>query len=107
MISLDTKFKQIFPRKDVDVSRKKQYINVLSEVYTITNKIHSQLVSEAKEEEQPYLHNGVPCIKDISDRKITFYLYNYYEYLLKKNIIDATINYKLSCLRAFSYCIFF
>jgi len=43
----------------------------------------------------------VPRIRDIDDRKITSYLYNYYEYLLKKNIIDATINYKLGCLRAF------
>ncbi|WP_054834900.1 hypothetical protein [Methanobrevibacter arboriphilus] len=58
-------------RKDISASRKKQYINVLSEIYDITNKTPSQLICEAKEEEQPYIVNGLPRIRDINDRKIT------------------------------------
>ena len=101
MISNDIKLKQMFLRKNLSESREHHYIKTLTEMYEITGKTPSELIVEAKEEEQPYLVNNVPRIRDIDDRKITSYLYNYYESLLKKNIIDSTINYKLSCLRAF------
>uniref|UniRef100_UPI000B1EC68C hypothetical protein n=1 Tax=Methanobrevibacter arboriphilus TaxID=39441 RepID=UPI000B1EC68C len=58
-------------------SREHHYIKTLTEMYEITGKTPSELIVEAKEEEQPYLINGVPRIRDIDDRKITSYLYNY------------------------------
>jgi len=57
MISTDIKLKQMFLRKNLSESRKHYYIKILSEVYEITGKTPSELIVEAKEEEQPYLHN--------------------------------------------------
>lgn len=101
MISSDVKVKQMFMRKDLSSSRKKQYTKMLNEVYEITGKTPTELILEAKEEEQPYLHNGIPRLKDIDDRKLTNYFYNYYEYLLKRNLTNSTIDSKLKSLRAF------
>lgn len=101
MISSDIKVRQMFLRKDISASRKKQYLNVLSEIYEITHKTPSQLITEAKEEEQPYIINNIPRIRDIDERKITNYFYTYYESLLKKNLNNSTIDSKLKSLRAF------
>ena len=101
MISEDIRVKRMFLRKNISASRKKQYINVLSEIYEITNKTPSQLISEAKEEEQPYIINNIPRIKDIDERKLTKYFYTYYESLLSKELNKSTIDSKLKSLRAF------
>lgn len=101
MISSDVKLRQMFLRKDLSDSRMKQYIKMLNEVYEITGKTPFELILEAKEEEQPYLHNGIPRLKDIDDRELTNYFYDYYEYLLNRNLTNSTIDSKLKSLRAF------
>lgn len=101
MISQDIKLRQMFLRKDLSQTRKEHYIKTLNEMYEITGKNPTELIKEAKEEEQPYLVNGVPRIKDIDDRKITGYFYNYYEYLLKRSLLNSTIVSKIKSLRAF------
>jgi len=101
MISTDVKLKQMFLRKNIGAKREKQYINVLSEIYEITGKTPIQLIDEAKEEEQPYIVNGMPRIKDIDDRKLTNYFYIYYKSLLDKKLNNSTIDFKLKSLRAF------
>jgi integrase len=101
MISSDVKVRQMFLRKDISASRKKQYVTMLREVYEITNKTPSQLIAEAKEEEQPFIVNGVPRIRDIDERKLTNYFYQYYESLLNKKLNNSTIDSKLKSLRAF------
>lgn len=101
MIMDDVKLKQMFLRKNISASRKKQYIKMLNEIYDLTGKTPSELIVEAKEEDQPFIIDGVPRIRDISDRKITNYFYIYYEYLLKRNLNNSTINSKLASLRAF------
>ncbi|MGL6298955.1 MAG: tyrosine-type recombinase/integrase [Methanobacteriaceae archaeon] len=101
MISTDIKVKKMFVRKDLSDSRKKQYIGILGEVYNLFGKTPSELILEAKEEEQPYIINGVPRIKDIEDRKVTNYFYSYYEYLMARNLNNSTVDFKLKSLRAF------
>lgn len=101
MISEDIKIKQMFLRKDLSKTRKHHYVKTLNEMFEITGKTPTQLITEAKEEEQPYLVNGMPRIKDIDDRKITTYFYDYYQYLLKRKLCNSTIDGKLKTLRAF------
>ncbi len=101
MISKDIKLKQMFLRKDLSKTRKHHYIKTLDELFEITGKKPTQLINEAKEDEQPYLVNDMPRIKDIDDRKITTYFYNYYQYLLDRKLCNSTIDGKLKTLRAF------
>ncbi|MGL4669753.1 MAG: hypothetical protein ACRCVG_04055 [Methanobacteriaceae archaeon] len=101
MISTDIKVKKMFVRKDLSDSRKKQYIGILGEVYNLFGKTPSELILDAKEEEQPYIINGVPRIKDIEDRKVTDYFYSYYEYLMGNDLNNSTVDFKLKSLRAF------
>lgn len=101
MISKDIKLKQIFLRKDLSKTRKHHYVKTMNEMFEITGKTPSQLIVEAKEEEQPYLVNGMPRIRDINDRKITNYFYDYYQFLLNRNLNNSTIDGKLKTLRAF------
>jgi len=101
MISEDIKIKQMFLRKDLSKTRKHHYVKTLNELFEITGKTPTQLISEAKEDEQPYLVNGMPRIRDIDDRKITTYFYDYYQYLLDRKLCNSTIDGKLKTLRAF------
>jgi integrase len=91
----------MFLRKDLSKTRKKHYIKTLDELFEITGRTPTQLINEAKEDEQPYLVNDMPRIKDIDDRKITTYFYKYYEYLLDRKLCNSTIDGKLKTLRAF------
>lgn len=59
MISEDIKIKQMFLRKDLSKTRKHQYVKTLNELFEITGKTPTQLINEAKEDEQPYLVNGM------------------------------------------------
>jgi len=97
----DTKLTKMFIRKNLSDKRKNQYETTLKEMYKLTNKTPTQLITEAKEEEQPYLHNGVPRIKDMDDRKITEYYYSYYDFLKKRELTNTTIDSKLKTFRAF------
>jgi len=101
MILEDVKLNQMFLRKDLSETRKHHYIKTLKEMFEITGKTPTELIVEAKEEEQPYLYNGMPRIRDIDDRKITNYFYEYFEFLLGRDILDFTVDFKLKTLRAF------
>nr|WP_302579089.1 tyrosine-type recombinase/integrase [Methanobrevibacter arboriphilus] len=97
----DTKLTQLFLRKSLSEKRKSQYETTLKEVYKLTNKTPTKLIIEAKDEEQPYLHNGVPRIRDMEDRRITEYYYNYYDSLRNRELTNSTIDSKLKTFRAF------
>lgn len=57
MILEDVKLSQLFLRKDLSESRKHHYIKTLTEMFEIIGKIPTELIVEAKDEEQPYLYN--------------------------------------------------
>lgn len=97
----DSKVNQMFVRKNLSEKRKNHYEVVLNELYQLTGKTPSELISEAKKEQRPYLDNNQIIFKDIEDRKITEYFYNYYQFLRNRELANNTINTKLTTFRAF------
>lgn len=97
----DSKVNQMFIRKNLSEKRKNHYEVTLNELYQMTGKTPSELINEAKEEQKPYLDNNQIIFKDIEDRKITEYFYNYYQFLRNRELANNTINTKLTTFRAF------
>lgn len=97
----DFKLKQLFVRKDLSSSRISQYIIVLKAMYELTGLNPSELIDEAKNEEKYFISNNQISSIDISDRKITKYFFDYYNYLSSNNLKNSSINNYISILRAF------
>lgn len=101
-VNKDPKLLQLFTRKNLSDSRKKQYRTTFNELYELTQKAPSELLNEAKAEQKPFLNdNNLPDIREIEDRSITTYYYNYYEFLKNRDTSDSTIESKLAVFRAF------
>lgn len=98
----DSKLKRLFIRKNTSESRQKDYVTVLKELCELTGKMPTELIDEAKNEQKAFLNNnGLPEFKEMEDRKINIYYYDYYESLVKKELKNSTIKTKLSGFRAF------
>ncbi|WP_221061603.1 tyrosine-type recombinase/integrase [Methanobrevibacter arboriphilus] len=102
IVNNDPKLKQLFTRRNVSKSRQKQYKTIFNEIYELNKKTPSELVKEAKSEEKPFMNkDNLPEIKDIDDRTITRYYYDYYNYLKSNELTESTIASKLGTFRAF------
>jgi integrase len=97
----DEKLNKIKIRKGLTTNRMKLYNLVFTHMFELTGKTPSELIEEAKDEEQPYLKNGKIIFKNIEDRKITDYIYSYNHFLHKKKISTSTIDAYISVVRAF------
>ncbi|KZX16343.1 site-specific tyrosine recombinase XerC [Methanobrevibacter cuticularis] len=79
----------------------KVYKIVFTHMFELTGKTPTELIEEAKDEEQPYIKNEKIIFKSLDDRKITSYLYNYYNFLNEKNLAVDTVGSYMSAVRAF------
>lgn len=101
IIKNDPKIQQLTLRKNLSKSRLKHYRIVFSEIFDLTGKTPSELIENAKEDQQPYIKDDKIVFKGVEDREVTTYYYKYYEYLLnKKNISMSTIDVYLKVFRA-------
>ncbi|BBL62635.1 tyrosine-type recombinase/integrase [Methanobrevibacter arboriphilus] len=100
-IEEDPKIKQIVIRKNLSKSRLNIYKIVLTDICTITGLTPTELLKEAKEEEQPFIKDNKIIFPDIEDRKVTQYIYQYYEFLKNKKLTINTIDSYLKTLRSF------
>lgn len=65
--------------------------------FFLLGKTPSQLLEEAKEEQQPYLDkNGFPRILPMDDRKVNEYQYIYHQYLINKGNAETTKKEKIN-----------
>lgn len=97
----DEKLQRLLIRRNLSEGRKKGYYIVFTEIYELINKSPSELIEEAKFEERPYIaDNNQIVFNDIGDRKVTQYLFQYYDYLKSKNLKEITIDNKIKTFRA-------
>ncbi len=98
----DPKLKRMFTRKNLSENRKKMYIYNFKKMYNLTGLTPTKLIDEAKAEEKPSLDNNNQIIfKDVDDRKVTEYLYKFYDDMLEKKRKPATIKTKMGIVRSF------
>lgn len=98
----DIKLMQLVQRRNLSKEREKQYNIVFSELFLLLDKTPSQLLEEAKEEEQPYIDkNSFPRIIAMDDRKVNEYQFRYHNYLNKKGNAETTKKEKLNSYRSF------
>lgn len=101
MLLEDQKFQQMKIRKNLSKARIKTYKQTFQDMYELTNKTPSQLINEAKEEQQPYIKDNKIVFPDVEDRKVTKYLYSYYNHLKNNGLKTSAILVYISALRAF------
>lgn len=97
----DIKLMQLTQRRNLGKSSLKRYNQVFKEIYEVIGKTPSELINEAKQEEQPFNNeNGIPQILDISERKINSYQFIYNNFLENKGNSENTKKHKLLLFRA-------
>jgi integrase len=98
----DLKLMQLIQRRNLSKEREKQYNTVFKELFFLLGKTPTQLLEEAKEEQQPYLDkNGFPRILPMDDRKVNSYQFIYHKYLNDKGNAETTKKEKINSLRSF------
>lgn len=96
------KLMQLIQRRNLSKEREKQYNAVFKELFFLLGKTPSQLLEEAKKEQQPYLDtNSNPRLLDMDDRKINSYQFMYNKFLIDKNNAETTREEKLKTFRSF------
>ena len=98
----DEKLMQLIQRRNLSKKREKQYNTAFKELFFLLGKTPSQLLEEAKEEQQPYLDdNGSPRLLAMDDRKINSYQFVYNKFLIDKGNAETTREEKLKTFRSF------
>ncbi len=97
----DIKLMQLIQRRNLGKSSIRKYNVVFSEIYEIVGKTPSQLIDEAKKEEQPFINKeGIPQVLDLSERKINSYQLVYNNFLENRDISESTKRHKMLMFRA-------
>lgn len=98
----DIKLMQLVKRRNLSAEREKQYNIAFSELFFLLGKTPTQLLEEAKKEQEPYLdETRIPRIMAIDDRKVNQYQFLYHDYLTKKGNAETTKKEKIQTLRSF------
>ncbi|MGF7119341.1 tyrosine-type recombinase/integrase [Methanobacterium oryzae] len=98
----DPILKRMFIRKNLSESRRRMYTYNFTELYELTGLTPSELIAEAKDEQRPSLDKNSQIIfKDVEDRKVTEYLYKYYENMVEKKLKPSTMKTKMGVVRSF------
>jgi len=97
----DIKLMQLVQRRKLDNSSMRKYNVVFREIYELIGKTPSQLIAEAKKEEQPFTNEEcIPQILDLSERKINTYQLTYNNFLENREIAESTKKHKMLMFRA-------
>lgn len=101
-IADDPKLQRMFTKKNLSDSRKKMYIYNFNKMYQLTGLTPSELIAEAKNEQRPTLdENNQIIFKDVDDRTVTEYIYQFYSHMLEKKLRPATMKTKLGLICSF------
>jgi integrase len=97
----DVKLMQLLQRRKLGKSSMRKYNVVFREIYELIGKTPTQLITEAKKEEQPFNNEeGNPQILDLSERKINTYQLVYNNFLESREIAESTKKHKMLMFRA-------
>lgn len=70
----DTKLIQLIKRRNLSFQREKEYNIVFKEIYQLFDKTPTQLIKEARAEQQPFIDDkGNPRILELDERKVNNY----------------------------------
>lgn len=96
----DEKLRRLAERRNISKSREKTYNTAFREIYNLIGKTPSEIVTEAKKEQQPFIdENGIPRNLEIEDRTITRYQELYIKYQNSTNQAEATKETNLLAFR--------
>jgi len=101
MIMDDIKMQNLIIRKNLSKDRIRSYKIIITEYCELTGLTPSELINEAKKEETPYIQDNKIVFTEINERKITKYLFDYYNYIKNKNLSNNTLKTKIQGVRAF------
>ncbi|KZX16718.1 phage integrase family protein [Methanobrevibacter cuticularis] len=97
----DIKLMQLIQRRNLGKASIRKYNIVFREIYELIGKTPSQLIAEAKKEEQPFNNeNGIPQILDLSERKVNSYQLLYNNFLKSKGNSEGVRKHKIVYFRA-------
>lgn len=92
---------QLIQRRKLSKASIRKYNVVFREVFELFGKTPSQLIVEAKKEEQPFNNEeGIPRVLDLSDRKVTSYQLLYNNFLENKGNSEGVKKHKIVYFRA-------
>lgn len=92
---------QLIQRRNLGKASIRKYNIVFREVYELIGKTPSELIAEAKKEEQPFNNEeGNPQVLDLSERKVNTYQLLYNNFLEKKGNSEGVKKHKIVYFRA-------
>lgn len=98
----DPKLMQLIKRRQVSPERTKQYNIVFKEIYNLLSLTPSELLKEARKEQQPFLDDDkIHRILEIDERNLNSYHFIYDKYLSDKANAESTKEMKLTPFRCF------
>lgn len=98
----DIKLQQMIDRKELSKDRIELYKIVFNDYCRLTQKTPSELISEAREDQEPYLgKNNRILFTPKSERKLALYINQYYKYLKTKDLSEYSMDTYLKSVYAF------
>lgn len=97
----DTKIQRLITRRELSKSRIKTFRAVFKEIYKITGLTLSELIKNAKKEQELFIKDGKIVFESVEDREIATYFYQYYNHLKTLGRSKKTIKDYLGTLRTF------
>ncbi|BBL61764.1 hypothetical protein MARBORIA2_18670 [Methanobrevibacter arboriphilus] len=92
----DTKLIQLIKRRNLSFQREKEYNIVFKEIYQLFDKTPTQLIKEARAEQQPFIDDkGNPRILELDERKVN----NYQFYFVISIIYFCFLNVMWICIK--------
>ncbi|WP_042703189.1 hypothetical protein [Methanobrevibacter arboriphilus] len=97
----DIKLMQLIQRRNLGKASIRKYNIVFREIYELIGKTPSELIAEAKKEEQPFTNEeGNPQVLDLSERKVNTYQLLYNNFLERKENSEGVKKHKIVYFRA-------
>ena len=92
---------QLIQRRNLSKASMRKYNIVFREIHELLGKTPSQLIAEAKKEEQPFNNEeGNPQVLDLSERKVNTYQLLYNNFLERKGNSEGVKKHKIVYFRA-------
>ena len=92
---------QLIQRRNLGKASIRKYNIVFREIYELIGKTPSELIAEAKKEEQPFTNEeGNPQVLDLSERKVNTYQLLYNNFLERKENSEGVKKHKIVYFRA-------
>ena len=98
----DSRLQMLVKRRNLTDGAIKNYNTVFREIYELFGVAPTDIVRIGKREQQPFLdkETGEYDLLELEDRSVTKYQFQYYDYLVDRELSNRTIRLKLNTYRA-------